>query len=127
MGKRSVEIMTMQTRNLGASTVEELEREMASLLAHARGQLLNESEMQIFVKLQQEIERRATLGKSDSKPLLAPCLPSGERNQPSLRLPVSSARPLQTPLAASPPVHTPVFLVAHTVRKPDGESALACR
>jgi hypothetical protein len=62
--------MTMQTRNLGASTVEELEQEMASLLAHARGQLLNESEMQIFVQLRQEIERRATLGKSDSKATL---------------------------------------------------------
>jgi hypothetical protein len=55
--------MTMQPRNLGASTVEELEQEMASLLAHAQGQLLNESEMHIFIQLQQEIERRATLRK----------------------------------------------------------------
>jgi hypothetical protein len=55
--------MTLQPRHLGASTVEELEQEMASLLAHAQRQLLNESEMQVFVQLQQEIERRATLRK----------------------------------------------------------------
>lgn len=69
MGKRSDEIMTIQMRNLDASTVEELEQEMASLLAHAQGEFLNDSELQTFARLQQEIEMRATLRKSDSTPL----------------------------------------------------------
>ena len=51
--------MTVHMDNLGASTVEELEQKMASLLAHAQGQLLNEAEMQTFARIQQEIEKRA--------------------------------------------------------------------
>ncbi len=58
--------MTVRMHNLEASTVKELEQRMASLLTHAQGELLNESEMQTFVRLQAEIEKRLALRQSDS-------------------------------------------------------------
>jgi len=43
---------------LEAYTDEELEQEMARVLAHARGEVLNDAEVQKFWQLYKEIERR---------------------------------------------------------------------
>jgi hypothetical protein len=58
--------MTVPMRNLGALTVKELEQRMASVLTHAHGELLNESEMRNFLRLKAELEKRATLRQSDT-------------------------------------------------------------
>jgi hypothetical protein len=43
---------------LDAYTDEELEQEMARVLAYARGEVLNDAEIQKFWQLYKEIERR---------------------------------------------------------------------
>jgi hypothetical protein len=44
--------------DLNTYTDEELEQEMARVLAHARGQVLNDAEVQKFWQLHEEILRR---------------------------------------------------------------------
>jgi len=44
--------------NLEACTDEELEQEMARVLAHARGEVLDDAEVQKFWQLHEEILRR---------------------------------------------------------------------
>ena len=45
--------------DLYAYTDEELEQVLALLLAHARGEVLNDAEVQKFYQLNEEIQRRA--------------------------------------------------------------------
>lgn len=50
--------MTDPMTDLDAYTDEELEQALAGLLAHARGEVLNDAEVQKFWQLHQEILRR---------------------------------------------------------------------
>ncbi|MFZ0418990.1 MAG: hypothetical protein WAM04_12910 [Candidatus Sulfotelmatobacter sp.] len=51
--------MTDPVTDLEACTDEELEQALALVLAHARGEVLNEAEVQKFHQLYEEIQRRA--------------------------------------------------------------------
>jgi hypothetical protein len=53
--------MTNPPTDLDAYTDEQLEQEMARVLAHARGEVLNDAEVQKFWQLYKEIERRRAL------------------------------------------------------------------
>jgi hypothetical protein len=53
--------MTNPMTALEAYPDEELEQEMARVLAHARGEVLNDAEVQKFWQLYKEIERRRAL------------------------------------------------------------------
>jgi len=44
--------------NLDAYTGEDLEQELARVLAHARGEVLNDAEVRKFYQLREEILRR---------------------------------------------------------------------
>ena len=44
---------------LDTPTIEELERALAHMLAHARGEVLNDTEVQRFLQLREEILRRS--------------------------------------------------------------------
>jgi hypothetical protein len=50
--------MTNPMIDLDAHTDEELEQELARVLAHARGEVLNEAEVQRFWQLNEQILRR---------------------------------------------------------------------
>ena len=50
--------MTNPSKDLEAYTDEELEQEMARVVAHARGEVLNDAEVQKFWQLHTEIQRR---------------------------------------------------------------------
>jgi hypothetical protein len=50
--------MTNPMTDLDAYTDEELEQELARVLAHARGEVLNDAEVQKFWQLNEEILRR---------------------------------------------------------------------
>jgi hypothetical protein len=50
--------MTNPMTDLDAWTDEELEQELARVLAHARGEVLNDAEVQKFWQLNEEIRRR---------------------------------------------------------------------
>jgi hypothetical protein len=50
--------MTKQTTNLEACTDDGLEQALARLLAQARGEVLNDGEVQQYLQLYKEIERR---------------------------------------------------------------------
>ena len=50
--------MTNPMTDLDAYTVEELEQELARVLAHARGEVLNDAEVQRFRQLNEQILRR---------------------------------------------------------------------
>jgi hypothetical protein len=50
--------MTNPMTDLDACTDEELEQELARVLAHARGEVLNNAEVQKFWQLNEEILRR---------------------------------------------------------------------
>jgi len=43
---------------LDTPTIEELEQALAHVLAHARGEVLNDAEVQRFLQLREEIRRR---------------------------------------------------------------------
>jgi hypothetical protein len=51
--------MTKPTTDLDAYTDEELEQALAGMLAQARGEVLNDAEVQKFWQLCEEIQRRA--------------------------------------------------------------------
>jgi hypothetical protein len=51
--------MTNPMRDLDAYTDEELQQALARVLAQARGEVLNDAEVQKFWQLSQEIQRRA--------------------------------------------------------------------
>ena len=51
--------MTNPMTDLDAYTDEELQQALARLLAQARGEVLNDAEVQKFWQLYQEIQRRA--------------------------------------------------------------------
>jgi hypothetical protein len=53
------EKMTNPMTDLDAYTDEELQQTLARVLAHARGEVLNDAEVQKFWQLYQEIQRRA--------------------------------------------------------------------
>ena len=53
--------MTNPMTDIDAYTDEELEQELARVLAHARGEVLNDAEVQKFWKLYAEIQRRRAL------------------------------------------------------------------
>jgi hypothetical protein len=53
--------VTNPMTGLEAYTDEQLEQEMARVLAHARGEVLNDAEVQKFWQLYKEIERRRAL------------------------------------------------------------------
>jgi hypothetical protein len=53
--------MTNPPTDLEAYTDEELEQEMARVVAYARGEVLNDAEVQKFWKLYAEIQRRRAL------------------------------------------------------------------
>jgi hypothetical protein len=55
------EKMTNPITDLDAYTDEELEQALARVLAHARGEVLNEAEVQKFWQLCKEIQRRRAL------------------------------------------------------------------
>jgi hypothetical protein len=50
--------MTHSMPGLKACTDEELNRALAGVLAHARGEVLNDNEVQKFWQIYQEIQRR---------------------------------------------------------------------
>ena len=50
--------MTDPMTNLDAFTDEELDQALAGVLAHARGEVLNDAEVQKFWRLHEEILRR---------------------------------------------------------------------
>jgi hypothetical protein len=50
--------MTNPMTDLDGCTDEELEQELARVLTHARGEVLNDAEMQKFWQLNEEILRR---------------------------------------------------------------------
>ena len=50
--------MTNPMTDLDAYTDEELEQELARILAHARGEVLNDAEVQRFWQLNEQILRR---------------------------------------------------------------------
>ena len=50
--------MTNPMTDIDAYTDEELEQELARVLAHARGEVLNEAEVQRFWQLKEQILRR---------------------------------------------------------------------
>lgn len=50
--------MKLSITELNASTVEALHEALAGLLAHAREEVLNDTELQEFWRIQQEIQRR---------------------------------------------------------------------
>jgi hypothetical protein len=54
--------MTNPTTDLDDYTNEELEQALARLLAHARGEVLNDAEVQKFWQIHEEIQRRRALG-----------------------------------------------------------------
>jgi hypothetical protein len=56
--------MTLSITALNASTVEELQQALAGLLAQAREEVLNDTEMQEFWRIQQEIQRRCSRSKA---------------------------------------------------------------
>ncbi len=51
--------MTNPMTDLDAYTDEELQQTLARVLAHARGEVLNDAEVQKFWQLYQEIQRRS--------------------------------------------------------------------
>ena len=51
--------MTNLVNNLDVCTKDQLEELLAGLLAHARGQTLNDAEVQEFWQVYQEMERRS--------------------------------------------------------------------
>jgi hypothetical protein len=51
--------MTNSVKALDACTNEQLEELLAGLLAHARGQTLDDAEVQEFWRVYQEIQRRS--------------------------------------------------------------------
>jgi hypothetical protein len=53
--------MTNPPTDLDAYTDEELEQEMARVLAYARGEVLNDAEVQKFWQFYTEIQRRRAL------------------------------------------------------------------
>ncbi len=53
--------MTNPPTDLEAYTDEELEQEMARVVAHARGEVLNDAEVQKFWQFHTEIQRRRAL------------------------------------------------------------------
>ena len=55
------EKMTNPITDLDAYTDEELEQALARVLAHARGEVLNDAEVQKFWQLCKEIQRRRAL------------------------------------------------------------------
>lgn len=52
--------MTLSITELNAPTEEELRQALAGLLAHAREEVLNETEVQEFWRMSQEIQRRCS-------------------------------------------------------------------
>ena len=52
--------MTPSITELDASTEEELQQALAGLLAHAREEVLNDTEVQPFWRISQEIQRRCS-------------------------------------------------------------------
>jgi hypothetical protein len=52
--------MTLSITELGSSTAEELHQALAALLARAREEVLNDTEVQEFWRISQEIERRCS-------------------------------------------------------------------
>ncbi len=52
--------MTLSITELDATTAEELRQALAGLLAHAREEELNETEVQEFWRIYQEIQRRCS-------------------------------------------------------------------
>lgn len=53
--------MTNPVTDLDAYTDEELQQALAQVLAHARGEVLNDAEVHKFWELHKEIERRRAL------------------------------------------------------------------
>ena len=56
--------MKLSITELNASTVEELHHALAGLLAHAREEVLNDTELQEFWRIQQEIQRRCSRSRA---------------------------------------------------------------
>jgi hypothetical protein len=56
-------------KDLDAYTGEELEQALARVLAHARGEALNDAEVQKFWQLRQEIRRRRAPPGTDASQL----------------------------------------------------------
>ena len=52
--------MTLSITELDASTEEELQQALAGLLAHAREEVLNDTEVKEFWRIHQEIQRRCS-------------------------------------------------------------------
>jgi hypothetical protein len=52
--------MTLSVTELNASTEEELQQALAGLLAHAQEEVLNDTEVQEFWRINQEIQRRCS-------------------------------------------------------------------
>jgi hypothetical protein len=52
--------MTLSITELNASTEEELQQALAGLLAHAQDEVLNDTEVQEFWRINQEIQRRCS-------------------------------------------------------------------
>ena len=52
--------MTLSIADLNASTEEELQQALAGMLAHAREEVLNDTEVQEFWRIHQEIQRRCS-------------------------------------------------------------------
>jgi hypothetical protein len=50
--------MTLSITKLGSSTEEELHQSLAGLLARAREEVLNDTEVQEFWRISQELKRR---------------------------------------------------------------------
>jgi hypothetical protein len=58
--------MTNPVTDLDAYTDEELQQALAQVLAHARGEVLNDAEVHKFWQLYKEIERRRALSTTDA-------------------------------------------------------------
>jgi hypothetical protein len=56
--------MTLSITELNASTEEELRQALAGLLAHAREEVLNDTEVLEFWRIQQEIQRRCSRSRA---------------------------------------------------------------
>ena len=56
--------MTLSITELNASTEEELQQALAGLLAHAREEVLNNTEVQEFWRIHQEIQRRCSRSRT---------------------------------------------------------------
>jgi len=61
--------MSDPMKDLDAYTDEELEQALARLLAHARGEVLNDAEVQKFWQLRQEILQRRVPPGTDASQL----------------------------------------------------------